>query len=137
MNRRAAALGMGASHFVHPCGLDAPGQHTTARDLWRLAEAARREPQIMQRAGLASAAIRTAAGRKLSFNNSNALIGRAPEATGLKSGYTSGAGRCVIALAERSGHYALAVLLGAGSDRWWDATGLLAEALGPVAPPRD
>ncbi|MDR1726734.1 MAG: serine hydrolase [Acidobacteriota bacterium] len=137
MNRRAAALGMGGSHFVHPCGLDAPGQHTTARDLLRLAEAARAEPQIKRRAGMTSATIRTEAGRKLDFDNSNALIGRAPEATGLKSGYTSGAGRCVIALAERSGHYALVVLLGATSDRWWDATGMLAEALGPVAPPRD
>jgi D-alanyl-D-alanine carboxypeptidase (penicillin-binding protein 5/6) len=136
MNRHAARIGMKNSHFVNPCGLDAPGQRSTARDLLRLAETARGVTQIMQRAGMAEAVIKTVAGRELRFSNTNALIGRAPEITGLKSGYTSGAGRCVIALGERAGHYAFVVLLGA-TDRWWEATGLIAQALGPVAPPRD
>jgi D-alanyl-D-alanine carboxypeptidase (penicillin-binding protein 5/6) len=136
MNQRAAALGMRASRFVHPCGLDAPGQHTTARDLLRLAEAARREAQILKRVGAQSAVVRTRAGREVRFHNSNALIGREPLATGLKSGYTRQAGNCLIALAGRGGHYVLVVLLDAG-DRWWEATGMIAQALGRVAPPLD
>lgn len=136
MNRRAAALGMTASHFVHPCGLDAPGQASTARDLLKLAEAARLVPDIALRAGAQRGHIRTRAGRTLEFHNSNALIGRAPEATGLKSGYTRRAGNCVVALAERRGHYALVVLLDA-RERWWEATGLLALALARVAPPEE
>jgi D-alanyl-D-alanine carboxypeptidase (penicillin-binding protein 5/6) len=136
MNRHAARLGMKNSNFVNPCGLDAPGQRSTVRDLLLLAEAARVVPQIMQSAGMTSAVVKTAAGRELRFNTTNALIGRAPEITGLKTGYTSGAGRCVIALGERAGHYTFVVLLGA-TERWWDATGLIAQALGSVAPPRD
>lgn len=136
MNRRAAQLGMRASRFVHPCGLDAPGQRTTVRDLLRLAEAARGEPQILRRAGAQSAVVRTRGGRQIRFHNSNALIGREPLATGLKSGYTRQAGNCLIALAGRGGHYVLVVLLDAG-DRWWEATGMIAQALGRVAPPLD
>ena len=129
MNQRAAALGMRNSRFVHPCGLDAPGQYTTATDLLILAEAARAEPRILQRAGAQSGDIRTRAGRRLSFHNSNALIGRDPQVTGLKSGFTSQAGNCVIALAEGDGHTVVLVLLGA-KDRWWEATGMIARALG-------
>ncbi len=133
MNQRAQALGMHASHFVHPCGLDAPGQHTTARDLLRLGEAARRHPQITARAAMASASITTLGGRHLRFGNSNALIGRHPEVTGLKSGFTRRAGECVIALAARDGHTVLLVMLGA-EDRWWEATGMIARALGLASP---
>ena len=136
MNQHAARLGMKNSNFVQPCGLDAPGQHTTARDLLLLAEAARGAHEIRSRAAMTDAVIRTTAGRELRFSNTNALIGRSPEINGLKSGYTSGAGNCVIALGERDGHYAIVVLLGS-PNRWWETTGLIAQALGPVAPPRD
>jgi len=136
MNQHAARLGMKNSNFVQPCGLDAPGQHTTARDLLLLAEAARGAQEIHSRAAMPDAVIRTTAGREMRFNNTNALISRAPEITGLKSGFTSGAGNCVIALGERDGHYAIVVLLGS-PNRWWETTGLIAQALGPVAPPRD
>lgn len=129
MNRRAAALGMRNSHFVHPCGLDAPGQHTTVTDLLVLAEAARAEPRILLRAGAQSGDIRTRAGRSLRFHNSNALIGRDAQVSGLKSGFTSQAGNCVIALAAGDGHTVVLVLLGA-KDRWWEATGMIARALG-------
>ena len=65
----------------------------------------------------------------LRFHNTNALIGRDPQVSGLKSGFTSQAGNCVIALAEEDGHTVVLVLLGA-KDRWWEATGLIARALG-------
>lgn len=129
MNRHAAALGMRNSQFVHPCGLDAPGQYTTAADLLILAEAARAEARILQRAGAQSGDIRTRAGRRLSFHNSNALIGRDPQVIGLKSGFTSQAGNCVIALAAGDGHTVVLVMLGA-KDRWWESTGMIARALG-------
>ncbi len=133
MNQRAAALGMRDSHFIDPCGLDAPGQRTTARDLLKLAEAAQANRAIALRAGALSGAIRTRAGRELRFHNSNALIGREPDVTGLKSGYTGQAGNCLIALAEQDGHQVLLVLLGA-KNRWWEATGMIARALSAASP---
>jgi D-alanyl-D-alanine carboxypeptidase (penicillin-binding protein 5/6) len=126
---RAAALGMTDSNFVDPCGYDAPGQYTTVRDLLRLADAARRVPEIALRARAVDARIRTLAGREFRFTNTNLLIGRATDATGLKSGYTNGAGRSLIALGERGDDRAVVVMLGATGDRWLDASGVLAHAL--------
>jgi D-alanyl-D-alanine carboxypeptidase (penicillin-binding protein 5/6) len=124
MNLRATSLGLTRSHFVDPCGLDAVGQHTTVRDLLQLAAAAIRHPEIALRARVQSAEIRTSSGRVLRFNSNNALIGREPSAIGLKSGFTSQAGKCLIALAEDDGHRVWIVLLNA-KDRWWTASGLL------------
>lgn len=129
MNRHAVQLGMHNSNFVNPCGLDARGQYTTVADLLVLAGAARAEARILQRAGAQSGEVRTRAGRRISFHNSNALIGREPQVIGLKSGFTSQAGNCVIALAVEEGHTVVLVLLGA-KDRWWEATGMIASALG-------
>jgi serine-type D-Ala-D-Ala carboxypeptidase (penicillin-binding protein 5/6) len=139
LNARARALGMTSSQFLHPCGLDVPGSHTTVRDLIPLARAALAQPQMALRGGAVEARIRTLAGRELHFKNSNALIGRDPEATGLKSGYTRLAGRCLIGVAARGPHQAIVVMLGA-EERWWAASNLLvlglAEAAATAAPTR-
>jgi D-alanyl-D-alanine carboxypeptidase (penicillin-binding protein 5/6) len=124
MNLRAKALGMTQSNFVNPCGLDAVGQHTTVRDLLRLAAAAIQQPEIALRGRAQSAEIHTLGGRMLRFISSNALIGREPVVIGLKSGFTSRAGKCLIALAEHNGHRVWIVLLDS-KDRWWTASGLL------------
>jgi serine-type D-Ala-D-Ala carboxypeptidase (penicillin-binding protein 5/6) len=125
----ARRLGLAATRIEHPCGLDAPGQQSTARDLLRLADAALALPDMRLRGGVQSAEIRTEAGRTIRFGNSNALIGRVPQATGLKSGYTSKAGRCLIAVGEDGTHQVVIVMLGA-RDRWWEAAGLIPQALG-------
>jgi len=127
MNRLARTLGMRASRFVQPCGLDANGQHSTVRDLLLLARVAAGKQQIVLRAGAQKATLTTAKGRRLEFHNSNALIGRDERARGLKSGYTTQAGRCLIALAESDGHRVMVVMLNA-PDRWWGVTGVLDEA---------
>jgi serine-type D-Ala-D-Ala carboxypeptidase (penicillin-binding protein 5/6) len=137
MNRRAKTLGLTQSQFVDPCGLDAVGQHTTVRDLLRLAAAAIQQPEIALRARAQSAEIRTAGGRVLRFASSNLFIGRVPGAIGLKSGFTSQAGKCLIALVENDGHRVWIVLLDS-KDRWWTASGLtrlsLAVAHGAMRP---
>jgi len=132
----AQRLGLARSTFVDPSGLDAPGQHTTARDLLRLAASARARPEIARRCRIASARVRTLDGREIAFDNTNALIGRLPEAVGLKSGYTTAAGRCLIAVGERGRHRATLVMLGATPERWWSASGMLTHALSLAHAPR-
>jgi D-alanyl-D-alanine carboxypeptidase (penicillin-binding protein 5/6) len=97
------------------------------RDLLLLARAAAESPQIALRAGAERATLTTVNGRRLDFHNSNALIGRDARARGLKSGYTSQAGRCLVALAEADGHRVMVVMLNA-PDRWWGVTGVLDDA---------
>lgn len=126
MNARAAALGMSDSHFVHPCGLDQPGQYSTPNDLLRMAQAAMRVPELARIVALRDSAVRTEQGRALPFRTSNALLGRFDGADGLKTGQTTQAGKCVIAHVRRTGTEVFVVLLGA-PDRWWTAAVLADE----------
>lgn len=124
MNARAAKLGLRNTRFADACGHDAPTQYSSVRDLATLARAAMKQQAIVDAARLPEFRFRSGAGRTYSFRNTNALIGRYEGARGLKTGYTPGAGRCLIALADRDGHEVLAVLLHA-PERWWDSVGLL------------
>jgi D-alanyl-D-alanine carboxypeptidase (penicillin-binding protein 5/6) len=127
MNARAAALGLAGTRYADPCGHDRDGQHTTAADVARLAEAVMAQPEYLRLARLPRVRVASAAGRKFELATTNALIGRYAGAIGLKTGYTSAAGHCLVALAERDGTRVLVVMLNS-PNRWWNAVGLLDRA---------
>jgi D-alanyl-D-alanine carboxypeptidase (penicillin-binding protein 5/6) len=127
MNARAAALGLAATHFDNACGHDGPTHRASARDLLRLARAALARPEVRRLAALPRATVTTRAGRAITLQTTNALLGRVEGATGLKSGFTPGAGKCLVAVAERAGVEVVLVLLDA-QDRWWAGAGLLEAA---------
>jgi D-alanyl-D-alanine carboxypeptidase (penicillin-binding protein 5/6) len=127
MNQRAAALGMTATRFMDPCGHDREGQYASAADLARLAEQVMPHAEYMRLAKLDKVAFMSLDGRAFNLRNTNALIGRYEGAIGMKTGYTEGAGNCLVALAVRDGVVVLAVLLNA-PNRWWNAVGLLDRA---------
>jgi D-alanyl-D-alanine carboxypeptidase (penicillin-binding protein 5/6) len=128
MNEGARALGLRATRFADPCGFDAQGQHSTARDLARLAEAFMAEPQLAALAGQRALEVATAGGRVLGVQTTNVLLEHFPGALGVKTGRTRGAGHNLIVLAERGGRRVLLVMLGA-RDRWWDAHAILERSL--------
>ena len=132
MNARAAALGLADTRFADPCGHDREGQHTSAADLARLAGEVIAHPEYLRLARLPRIRVATVAGRKFELANTNALIGRYEGAIGLKTGYTPGAGHCLVALAEKDGVRVLVVMLNS-PNRWWNAVGLLERAF--EAPP--
>lgn len=128
MNARARQLGLRDTHFRNACGHDAAGHVSTAADLLRLAEAAMAREGVAREVRRVDAEIATAdSARRTRVTNRNALVGRYPGAIGVKSGFTSKAGKCVIALARRRGVDAWVVLLDA-RNRWWDAHSLLDRA---------
>lgn len=128
MNERAKALGLENTRFVDPCGHDRPGQYSTAADLARLAEQVVRHPEYLRLSRLPGMRIATLDGkRRFRFHNTNALIGRYEGVLGVKTGSTSRAGHCLVALAEKDGVQVLVVLLNA-PNRWWNAVGLLDRA---------
>ena len=137
MNARAAELGLGHTIFANACGHDAPGQGSTVRDLAKLARAAMARPEIAAQVGRPEAVFSSVGGRRFSVRNTNALVHQFPGTLGIKTGYTPGAGRCLVALVQRDGHEVLVVMLQA-PDRWWDSVALielaLAEAQRPGAP---
>ena len=132
MNARAAQLGMNDSHFVHPCGFDADGQYSTVSDLLRLAKAAHADPRIASIVAEERSTITTASGRTLTMRNTNQLLGHLAGVVGLKTGYTAQAGRCLIAVAEQSGHRVWLVLLDS-HRRWSTANRLITAAFATAA----
>jgi D-alanyl-D-alanine carboxypeptidase (penicillin-binding protein 5/6) len=134
MNEKAEAIGLVTTGFVNPTGFDAAGQRSSARDLHRLVEAALEQPEFARRVGLDSVRVATAAGRTFDLTTSNALLGRVDGAIGVKTGFTSLAGKCLVALVERDGHRVLAVLLDA-PDRWWAAEAIIDAAFDATRAP--
>lgn len=124
MNARAAALGLADTRYTDPCGHDAAGQYSSARDLAALARAVLAEPVLADAAQRRELRLTTQAGRTLSARTTNALLDGLAGARGLKTGTTPAAGRCLVAVVERDGHRVLAVLLHA-PERWWDSVGLV------------
>jgi D-alanyl-D-alanine carboxypeptidase (penicillin-binding protein 5/6) len=135
MNARAVALGLRATHFADPCGHDAAGQRSSARDLLALTEAALERDAFARIVALRSATVTTSRGRRIDLVTGNHLLGGSPGVIGVKTGYTPGAGKCLVVLAERDGVRVLIVLLDA-ADRWWTAAALVEEAFGAARRPR-
>lgn len=132
MKARAVRLGMTDSNFVDPCGFDASGQHSTATDLLKLAQASRAVPLIAHLTALPEAKLTTRAGRSIKFTSTNALLGRLPGTEGLKTGNTSQAGQCLIAYVRRQDHEIWLVMLG-GTQRWWLAHGMIDDAFAAIS----
>ena len=99
MNERAYALGCKDTHFNNPHGLHDESHYTTARDLVIPASATGEEHKLKTTNML----IYKSTGNSLYYSR----------ATGVKTGYTSAAGRCLIATAEDDGIRFLSVLCGA------------------------
>mgnify|MGYP001283952893 CR=1 FL=1 len=129
MNAQASVLGLRDTRFGDPCGFDSDRQHSTARDLARLATVAMRRAQIAALVGRREVEVATAGReRVLRVRNTNVLIAHFPGVVGVKTGQTHRAGHNLIALAEKDGRRVLLVMLGA-RDRWWDAHAILTQAL--------
>jgi len=126
MNRRAAELGMIDTVFENPSGLDEGDHHSTAEDMARLTASAMAEPLFRE---IVSSAAVTAAGR--SMRNHNRLLTLCEGASGVKTGYTKKAGRCLVSAAERQGRQLIAVTLNAPDD-WNDHIALYDEMFGEL-----
>ena len=109
MNERARAMGLTNTHFANPCGFDAPGHYSTAADLAKLTEqsAATAVFSMMVRT-LARDISTVDGGRQIVLHSTNELLVD-PDVNGVKTGYTSKAGRCLIASMFKNGHRLLLV----------------------------
>jgi D-alanyl-D-alanine carboxypeptidase len=107
MNAEAAAMGLRDTHYVNPSGLDAPGQHSSARDVAVLAGLDMSLPAFRQLAALRTATLPGGG----TFRDENPFLGAYPGADGVKTGFTSAAGFCLAASATRGGRRLLAVVL--------------------------
>jgi serine-type D-Ala-D-Ala carboxypeptidase (penicillin-binding protein 5/6) len=105
MNQRAAQLGMGCTRYSSPSGYIDAGNFSCAADLAVLAHADEQQPRLARIVRTYSRQLPLAikGGKVYLYNNNPLLIYRYPGATGLKTGFTDAAGRCLVATAERGG----------------------------------
>ncbi|MEK6549935.1 MAG: D-alanyl-D-alanine carboxypeptidase family protein [Nitrospirota bacterium] len=134
MNAKATAIGLPRTHFQNACGFDMPDHFSTAEDLAVLTEYAMGHETFAAIVKEPAAVIRTTDQRKKYIaRTTNRLLGTMDGVIGVKTGYTSGAGRCLITVVTRDGRELLLVLLNA-RQRWWRAHELLEYGLRAPAP---
>ena len=119
MNQRARELGMQDTHFVNCTGLDdddtAKQHRTSAYDIALMSrELLKNHPLIKKYTTIWMDTVRNGA---FGLSNTNKLIRFYPGATGLKTGFTSGAGYCLSASAQRDGMELVAVVMGAKTSQ--------------------
>ncbi len=104
MNEKAASLGATDSRFVNPHGLPDKRHYTTARDLSFIAAYA-----------MENETFRTVVSCKYyaprGWANKNKMLKNYEGANGVKTGFTTSAGRCLVTSAERGGMKLVSVVL--------------------------
>lgn len=119
MTERAQSLGCTDTVFLTPHGLPCEGHYTTAHDLARITRQAMTIPLFREIVSTKRATIPWE-GRTYDrvLNNKNRLLSTYEGATGIKTGYTRKAGRCLVFGAERNGMRIIGVVLNCAD--WFD-----------------
>lgn len=115
MNDKAAKLNMTGTHFVTPNGLHRPDHYTTPYDMSILARTAFLNPWVKETMGKKQSTISTSIGTTFKIENRNKLLG-IDGCIGGKTGYTSQAGKCLVAFFERNGREVMGVVMGSAYD---------------------
>ena len=112
MNERAAELGMEDTHFVNCTGLDdgeaAKEHRTSAYDIALMSRELLKHGEIREYTTIWMDSVRNG---QFGLSNTNKLVRFYQGTTGLKTGFTSGAGYCLSASAERDGIEFIAVVM--------------------------
>ncbi len=125
MNKKASEIGLQNTHFVTPSGLDDKNHYTTAYDLAVLAAYALKNSEFAAACSSKSAVLEYGnPPYRRSLTNHNKLLKLYDGAIGVKTGYTSSAGRCLVSAARRDGKTVIAVTLNDKND-WQDHQALL------------
>jgi len=127
MNAKATELGLENTSFSNPHGLDEEGHYTSARDLAAIASYAMDIPKFREIVATDEYEIPWP-GHPFPrvMQNHNRFLDMYPNAIGIKTGYTLGAGLCLVAAAEKDGSELISVILN-GGETYWDQTIALME----------
>lgn len=120
MNRLTREIGCTNTHFVNPDGMTAAGHQTTARDMLRIARYANSFEAV--RNSVRKTAVSTTIGEESFYwkNSNDMLHSSSPYnftyITGMKTGYTTPAGYCLVASANRIGEEVIVVVMGGNTS---------------------
>ncbi len=113
MNAQARSLGLRCTHFTTVSGIVDQGNHSCASDLALIAHLLLEQPLLARIVGSTSAVVPLPIkGGKLFLYNNNPLYRLAyPGTDGVKTGYTTAAGQCLVATVRRGSRWLGIVLL--------------------------
>ena len=117
MNAKAQELGLSGTHYGNPVGLHDEATYTTVRDVYTLAKYALQFDDFKETCGQKRYTVAaTNMGPARTLSTTNFLIDNNTNyyyayATGLKTGFTDEAGRCLVSTASYDGYNYLAVLM--------------------------
>ena len=116
MNDKAKKMGLTNSHFVVPHGLDNEGHYTTAYELAKMADYALNIAKFKEIVSTKSTTIYIN-GYAKAINNTNQLLGSISGVYGVKTGFTNGAGRCLVSSCKRDDLDIITVIIGADTTK--------------------
>jgi D-alanyl-D-alanine carboxypeptidase (penicillin-binding protein 5/6) len=121
MNERAAELGLEDTSYANPIGFDDPLNYSTASDLAALTRVLLERPRFARVVDMPEAQLESGA-RPRTIDNRNTLVATHPFVTGVKTGYTLGAGYLLIGSAKGpGGARVISVVMGEPSEAARDA----------------
>lgn len=135
MNEKAEEIGCTSTNFVNAHGLHDDGHYTTAKDMFLIANYALQNKAFCDIINEYSCTIPATNMSDERVLTSTIEI-EVPEneayykyVTGVKSGFTDEAGRCLITKATKDGETYLLVTLGANRDKWYNSNMAFTDAV--------
>lgn len=116
MNEKAEELGLSNTHFETPHGLDSEGHYTTPYELAVLTDYALHNKVFAEIVNTKSCTI-TINDIPRTISNTNELLGNLNGVYGVKTGFTNGAGRCLVTAIKRGNLDVICIVLGADTKK--------------------
>lgn len=117
MNNKAIELGAYNTSFTSPHGLDNPAHYSTAYDMAIIATYALKNPKIAKIVKTVEYNMQFVDGKSKHLRNTNPLLTMYEGTTGVKTGYTGMAGKCLVSSVKKNGMEVIAVTLGSQSSQ--------------------
>lgn len=116
MNKKAEELGLTNTHFVTPHGLDSEEHYTNPYELAILTDYALKNETFANIVNTKSCSI-SINGYSRTISNTNELLGYLNGVYGVKTGFTNGAGRCLVTSIKRGDLDVICIVLGADTKK--------------------
>lgn len=123
MNQNAEDLNLTETHYTNPVGWDSVNNYSSAKDTATLARILLNNKVFREITSTKETTIYTTGGRAIYLTNTNALLGT-NGFVGIKTGRTTIAGECLVALNRFNGHEVLTVIIGS-TDRFGQTANFL------------
>ena len=112
MNEKVKSMGITDTSFANPHGLDNENHYTSAKSMALIARYALKNKDINEIVNTKTATVNFGSFTK-TLTNTNALLRTYDKADGIKTGFTNGANKCLLASATDNDRRYIAVILGA------------------------